>query len=303
MENTSSINYSNRSNHKIVFFNNKYWSYGGINVQNTGNESNQIWSSFDGLNWTLETSSTNYGYLEGRVPVVFLNKVWLIGKGTNNSTEVWSSSDGINFTEQTINNTSFNNYGRSKHQLLVFNNKLYLIGGKIDGIYSNNVSSTTDGINWTSITTSGSSFSPGRQNHISLIFDNKMWVIGGNNPINQGDLNDAWSSTDGSNWTLETEDGYKFSKRNGHCVIEYNGKLWLWGGAEDLGTGGTYRPRDLWSSCDGKRWFQVDNYINPSPNKFPTKVYNAQAIVVNNKILSIGGYNGSSYEPIWVFEE
>jgi hypothetical protein len=301
-KNTVNQNFTQRSNHKIIFFNNKFWSYGGINVNTSGNSSNQIWSSIDGLNWTQEVSNANYGYLNGRIPVAFLNKVWLIGSGTTNSTEVWQSVDGKNFTQVTVNNSTLNNYGRSKHQLVVFNNKLYIIGGKLDGTYQSGVLSSTDGINWTSISTNNP-FSPGRQNHVSLVFNNKLWVIGGDNPINQGEFNDAWSSTDGINWTLESVDGFKFSKRTGHTVIEYNGKLWLWGGSLDLGTGGISRPSDLWKSCDGKRWQQVDNLVSPLATQFPYKVVNCQTIKVGNQIISIGGYNGTSYEPIWIFNE
>ena len=175
-KNTINQNFTQRSNHKIIFFNNKFWSYGGINVNTSGNSSNQIWSSIDGINWTQEVSNANYGYLNGRIPVAFLNKVWLIGSGTTNSTEVWQSVDGKNFTQVTVNNSTLNNYGRSKHQLVVFNNKLYIIGGKLDGTYQSGVLSSSDGVNWTSINTNNP-FSPGRQNHVSLVFNNKLWVI------------------------------------------------------------------------------------------------------------------------------
>jgi len=300
VENNNNTSYSNRSNHKIVYFNEKFWSYGGFNVQISGNESSQIWSSNNGIDWDLEISNSEYGNLEGRIPIVFLNKVWLIGKGTNSYTEVWQSSDGKHFSEISINNNSFNNYSRSKHQLIVFNNKLFLIGGKIDGIYSRGVMSTSDGINWTSESTSNS-FYPGRQNHVSLVFDNKIWVIGGDN--DNDDYSDAWSSSDGINWTLVSEDGYRFSERTGHNVIAYNNKLWLWGGTQNLGYAGYHRYGDLWSSCDGTRWFQVDNLVSPYDPQIPYKVVNSEVIVFNNKIVSIGGYNGSSYENIWEFEE
>ncbi len=299
-KNTNNQNFTQRSNHKIIYFNGKFWNYGGINVNTSGNSSNQIWSSIDGINWNQEISNTSYGYLEGRIPVSFQNKVWLIGKGINNSTEVWQSSDAKNFTQVTVNNSTLNNYGRSKHQLVVFNNKLFIIGGKLDGTYQSGVLSSTDGINWTTVSTNNP-FSPGRQNHVSLVFNNKLWVFGGDN--DNANYKDSWSSVDGVNWVNESVTGFQYSERSGHTVIEYNGRLWLWGGTQNLGSAGYHRYSDLWSSCDGKRWQQVDNLVYPLATQFPYKVVNSQTIKVNNQIVSIGGYNGSNYEPIWIFNE
>jgi len=299
-ENSTNTTFSNRYHHKIIFFNGKYWSYGGAYSANSGDERKEIWSSVDGINWSLEVPTSDIGYLTEKVAVVFNNKVWLIGKGTGYSTEIWQSSDAKNFTLLTINNSTFNNYGRSNHQLIVYNNTLYLIGGKLDGIYPTGVMSTTDGINWNSISTNNP-FSPGRKNHVSLIFDNKIWIIGGDN--GNEDYNDAWSSTDGINWNLEIEDGFRYSKRSGHEVIVYNNKLWLWGGIQNLGYAGYHSYGDLWSSCNGKRWIQVDNLVAPYNLEIPYEVTGAETIVNNNQIISIGGYNGSSVEPIWIFNE
>lgn len=299
-KNTNNQSFTQRSNHKIIFFNNKFWCYGGVNVNTSGNSSNQIWSSVDGINWTEEISNTSYGYLNGRVPVSFQNKVWLIGSGTTNSTEVWQSNDGKNFSQVIVNNSTLNNYGRSKHQLVVFNNKLYIIGGKLDGTYQSGVMSSSDGINWTSINTNNP-FSPGRQNHVSLVFNNKLWVFGGDN--DNDNYNDSWSSVDGINWHNESVTGFKYSERGSHTVIEYNGRLWLWGGTQNLGFAGYHRYSDLWASCDGKRWQQVDNLVSPLATQFPYKVVGCQTLKVGNQIISLGGYNGTNYEPIWIFNE
>jgi hypothetical protein len=299
-KNITNQNFTQRSNHKIIFFNNKFWCYGGINVNTSSNYGNQIWSSLDGINWTQEVTNTSYGYLESRIPVSFLNKVWLIGKGINNSTEIWQSNDAKNFTQVTVNNSTLNKFGFSNHQLVVFKNKLFIIGGNLSGNYQRGVMNTSDGINWTSISTN-STFSPARQNHVSLVFNNKIWVIGGDN--DNSNYKDSWSSSDGINWTNESVSGFQFSERSGHTVIEYDGRLWLWGGTQNLGLAGFNRPNDLWSSCDGKRWQQVDNLDSPIAKQFPYKVVFGQTLKVGNQIISIGGYNGENYEPIWIFNE
>lgn len=281
--------FAQRSNHRIIEINNKFWSYGG---ESFGKE---IWSSSDGLIWSLQTNNPNYGNLESRIPVTFKNKVWLIGKGADNSTEVWQSTDGLNFTEVTTNYNSFNNFGWTNHQLVVFNDKLYIVGGEVHGNYFNSVIFTDDGVNWTSIN-SDNQFTPGRHNHKSLIFNNKLWVIGGENPINGGDINDAWSSVDGVNWIKETGENLKYSKRSGHEVVALNGNLWLWGGTQDLGSG-FHSYGDLWKSCDGKYWYQVDNLVSPYDLEIPYLGSNIPSFTIGSKIYSF------SRGVIWSFEE
>lgn len=295
-EYNTNTNFSNRYGHKIIFLNGKYWSYGGKRNINAGEDTRQIWSSSDGLNWDLETSSANYGRLEYRMPIVYQNKVWLIGKGSGLGTEVWNSNDAVNFSKITVNNNSWLGHSIINHQLIVFNNKIMLIGGKIGGGYSNLVLTTSDGVNWTSIS-NANKFVNGRQNHVSLIFNNKIWVIGGDN--NNESYNDSWSSTDGINWVLEKEND-NFGKRSGHKVIFYNNKLWLWGGYYSEGGRSYLAGGGLWSSCNGKRWELVDNVSAPHS---PYRTGSSAVIINDDKIISIGGENGTSTESIWILNK
>ena len=58
--------------------------------------------------------------------------------------DVWSSSDGVTWTQESAS-AAFP--VRADHQVVAFNNKLWLIGG-YDGSRKNDVWSSSDGVNW-----------------------------------------------------------------------------------------------------------------------------------------------------------
>ena len=80
--------------------------------------------------------------------------------------------------------------GRMSPSSLVFQNKMWLMGGRYDfGTYFSDVWSSSDGVNWTqAIATAPWN----KWNHESVVFLNKMWVIGGQS---SGTLpSDVWYS-------------------------------------------------------------------------------------------------------------
>jgi hypothetical protein len=66
---------------------------------------------------------------------------------------------------------------RGHHTSLVYDNKMWVIGGVGSGSRYNDVYSSTDGITWRQVTASAA-WSP-RSSHASLVYNNKMWVMGG----------------------------------------------------------------------------------------------------------------------------
>jgi leucine-zipper-like transcriptional regulator 1 len=73
---------------------------------------------------------------------------------------------------------------------VVYDNKMWVIGGLGSGGYKNDVYYSTDGAAWTAATTSAAF--TGRYGHSSVVYGNKMWVICGLDP---GMLkNDVWES-------------------------------------------------------------------------------------------------------------
>lgn len=123
-----------RNNHQAAFFNEKFWMIEG----DQSASSSEIWSSIDGADWTLETDSAAFGLRLDHQVVVFKDKLWLIA-GTPNfgpdsiKNDIWSSIDGINWV---LEKASAAFSPRFSHQVEVYDEKLWLIGGK-DSTFTN----------------------------------------------------------------------------------------------------------------------------------------------------------------------
>lgn len=125
-----------RENLKAVVFKNKIFLLGDKDV----------WSSADGLNWQLETSkmANNPVFISGYSAAVWDDKIWLVGINRNGTFQsgVLYSSDGKTWHEMNAPWTP-----RGAVAVWVFNDKLYMTGGKsshvengeIKFVYSNDV--------------------------------------------------------------------------------------------------------------------------------------------------------------------
>ncbi|MBN2754524.1 MAG: hypothetical protein JXR81_06615 [Candidatus Goldbacteria bacterium] len=220
--------------------------YNGFIWLISGEYKKDVWKSADGINWQNVASSAAFPGRHSHSGVVYNNKMMIIGGYSNAVTgnycpDVWSSSDGVTWTQ----NTSNGGFGaRLNHSSLVYNGKIWLIGGfATGGVFKNDVWNSVDGTTWTNATAS-SAFST-RRGHSSVVFKNKMWVIGGNNVSTY--KNDVWSSYDGITWTLETS-AAGFSGRYLHKTIVYDNKIWVIGGYNGS------MLADVWWSVDGINW-------------------------------------------------
>lgn len=139
--------WSERTISKIAVFKDKIWIIGGgvidgekeINPTSAG----EIWSSDDGINWTKH--STNATNKIAGTPIVFDDKLWLIGANRNSgnfASAVLVSENGENWEELSAPWTP-----RGAVAVWVFENKLFMTGGKYSYIengetkfvYSNDV--------------------------------------------------------------------------------------------------------------------------------------------------------------------
>ena len=171
---------------------------------------------------------------------------------------------------------------RASHTSLVFDNKMWVLGGDIFGPRSNEVWHSADGVNWVQAT--GSAGWSARNGHTSLVYDNKMWVLGGFDGSNV--KNDVWYSTDGINWVQATGNA-DWLARNGHTSLVYDNKMWVIGGYDGN------RKNDVWYSTDGINWEQTTGSANWSSR------WNHTSLVYDNKMWVIGGYDGSYKNDVW----
>jgi leucine-zipper-like transcriptional regulator 1 len=231
--------------------------------------------------FTLVKDSAAFDIREGHSSVVFNNRMWVIAGVTSSmgifsSSDSWYSEDGISWVSAT-QQASFQS--RSFHTSVVFDNKIWVIGGDHMATALNDVWNSSDGSSWIQ-STPAAQFSP-RAGHASVVFDNKMWVIAGSDSL--GYRNDVWYSGDGISWTLATANAL-FSPRTGHSSVVFDNKMWVIAGLDDSG-----RRNDVWNSSDGVTWTQATANAG-----FPPRCAHS-SVVFDNKMWVIAGADNSGY--------
>ncbi len=253
--------------------------------------------------WLLATSSTGWAERIDHTSVIFNNKMWVLGglfyddvtSTASRYNDVWCSSDGIDW-EQIDASADWSE--RSVHTSVVFNDRMYVLGG-YDGSAKNDVWYSGNGSHWVEV----SSAAPweARYNHTSNIFSNKILVIGGvgRNPSGPGvapTFADVWTTSGHGSYSQNYDNAWP--ARDEHTSVVFNGRLWVIGGNNfsDL-PNLTYS--DVWST-DGinSTWTQ-----ETSSTPWPTRTLEA-SVVYNNKIWVLGNdYIYSSSDGVnWVEE-
>ena len=175
--------------------------------------------------------------------------------------------------------------GRSTHGSLVFQDKMWLIGGRTaNEAHIAEVWSSTDGYNWTEVNPSAAFGA--RKEFVSMVHDGKMWVLGGEI---EGNLlaNDVWYSSDGATWH-EATPAASWHARDYFGGVSFasgatgSDEMWVLGHytGDPIGIPGI---EDHHYSTDGSTWSSVSVSGLPPSSFFP-------AITFNNVILIVGGY-------------
>ena len=205
--------------------------------------------------------------------------------------------------------------GRDGAGLLSYNNKLWLLGGwnASTAVFplttTNEVWNSTDGQHWTLVkpNTSGSaSFNAatdweGRHMAGWVVFQNKLWIVGGDS--NQCHYQtDAWSSSDGVNWTLATNQ-LPWGNRVLFYTLVFNNRIWVMGGQTLVldDCPGSPQPEtfynDVWTSADGANWSQVQ----PTGTIWAPRGVIWGAVVFNGRMWVVGG--GTYGTPQYLYND
>jgi len=175
--------------------------------------------------------------------------------------------------------------GRLLHSSVVFNNKIWVLGGV--GQYSHELRDvwySTNGQDWI-CATSAAAWSA-RHGHGTVVYDNKIWVMGGYDSTYQ---NDVWYSADGINWIMAT-DSAPWSRRTNFSLVVYDNKMWLMGGYQFY----NHRYNDVWYSTDGVNWTLATDSASW------TKRDGHTSVVYDNKMWVIGGQISFAYKnDVW----
>ncbi|MGM0596750.1 MAG: Kelch repeat-containing protein [Myxococcota bacterium] len=239
---------------------------------------------FQGIWWEQATISP-FGARAGHTSVVHENKIFLMGGFTleGNQTiafnDVWISEDGINW-EQILANAPW--APRANHCSVVFDGRIYLIGGNEETEYYGDVWSTADGINWTLDSTPFSD----RMGMECLVFKNKIWVMGG---VDYSGIAEIWNSFDGLNWLKQPDPPWE---GRAHFSLDLvNGQILLTGG--NVYNSKTFN--DVWKSTDGISWELLSESL-------PVEYLYGHKTVVEGDRIWISGGNGAT-DQLLVYEE
>lgn len=304
---TSNAEWSGRYRHASVVYDNKIWVIGGGVSYNTFLR--DVWYSTDGVSWTCATSSAPWADRQGLTAVVFDNKMWVLGGWSRYEyppmppliyyyNDVWYSTNGINWTPATYNAEW---QARYAHASVVFNNKIWVLGGNVRDNILNDVWYSTNGTQWVQAV-SNAQWST-RAYHSSVAFDDKIWVLGGSG---NGLQNNVWYSSDGSNWTQATPSA-NWTARDGHTSVVFDNKMWLIGGYDGN------RKNDVWYSTGLTGMEEKSSLIstihtslkivpNPASSFFIIRTQFSVAEVtiynVTGKIIKVQKFNGSNVQKI-----
>lgn len=187
--------------------------------------------------------------------------------------------------------------GRFGHQMLRYNNKLWILGGTSisnnggqSGELNDVWSSANNGQTWEQVkgyTEPPVGFHPSDE-HQAVVFKNEMWVLNGNR-------NTANKSSDGITWENvgfagNVNDGTHYSPRNQHQAVVFNGRLYVIGGLS-----GGIPQSDVWSTDgvpDGNGLITWERNVE---NAAFSPRYSHQVAVFNGRMYLVAGLtNGAT---------
>ena len=214
---------------------------------------NDVWYSSDGANWHEATEAASWHARDYFGGVSFASgatgsdEMWVLGHYTGDPRGIPGvedhhySTDGSTWSSVSVSGLPPSSF----FPAITFNNAILIVGGYFytNSAWSNSntIYSSTDGVNWTELSVSGSIWDA-RRVHTTLVYDDKLWVLAGDSGYNRDDY---WYSSDGTQWHEATASGSKWEARSVHTSVNYAGRMWMLGG---YGSTGDKQLNDVWAS-------------------------------------------------------
>jgi hypothetical protein len=271
------------------------------------NTSDEVWSSADGMTWTLELPH-GHGQFERRHShnmMLWNDRLWMIGGDTHQgyyNHDVVSSADGVQWDVVLGPGTTPPPWSQRALQTSgVYDGKLWMFGGQDalgppdEYIYHNDVWNTEDGVQWTQIAADG----PGSATRPAgcgvldglVEFHGELWLVGcareRGDAVGHSMSNEVWSTTDGIAWTLHAEPPWV--GKIWPNVVVWDDKLWILFGYTYGDPANGWTPgnaNEAWYSEDGETWTSL-------PIDAPVPGSHAQGVAVMEDFLLFAGGNYS----------
>lgn len=173
---------------QAIVFNNKIFVFGGLfNPYSTSSENPVIYSSSNGIDWTLEASDVLDTYDAFASAIVFNDQLYLMNAfspGNYALGEIWQSEDGRNWNRVRTRpifapypSTGSSYPEQIAHATVVYNGYIWLIGGSAGGERHSEIWFSKDMITWNKY--EGDYKFPPVSGLTALNFNNKIWFFGG----------------------------------------------------------------------------------------------------------------------------
>ena len=200
---------------------------------------NDVWSLIEDGDWGQDTAAADWPARDEHQAVPYKGRLYVLGGNSGSrQNDVWSSADGSSWQVETAADWP----ARDGHQAVAHNERIYVLGGN-DGTVKDDVW-WWDGSSWQQETAADWS---ARDEHQAVSHNGRIYVLGGND--GSSNLNDVWSSADGSSWEQETA-AAGWTLRVGHQAVAHQGRIYVLGGKDEDGN----VLNDVWSSFDGENW-------------------------------------------------
>ena len=217
-----------RREHQAVVHNDRMYVLGG---EADGAPGNDVWSSADGVTWSLVTGSADWPARKRHQAVAHNGRMYVLGGSANGiANDVWSSADGSSWRFE--GNADWR--AREYHQAVSHQGRLYILGGRDDNNDFNDVWSSLDGKSWRQELADGNNFWLKRHKFKAVSRDGLLYVLGGARGRDHILFlkDDVWSSADGRSWTKVGNAGW--SARFSHQAVVFPPNLALPGIGETI---------------------------------------------------------------------
>lgn len=294
---TPAAQWQPRDSQGELVFRNKLWIFGGW-FNSYEAPPRDVWSSENGKDWKLVEKKAPWIHSDLPMTISFQDKMWLMGGWYNGrlpdhgaSNQVWASQDGTQW-EQIAKAATWS--PRLAAGLVEFQGRMWILGGTENYYFGNDKSlkndvwSSKDGKDWR-LETDNAPWAP-RAYHQAAVLGDTMYVFGGGNYVPKYHAkNDVWSSKDGKNWKLET-DNAPWSPRLWFSSAVYRDRIWVLGGWSN---NPSRNWGDIWSSADGKNWEQFQS------KAIWKERHEHSAFVFQDKLWIAGGHAQPLSSEVW----
>lgn len=238
-----------------------------------------------GATWSTTSVPDDSGAVLESAYVSFGGYLWAIGgtlAGASGINKVWYKQN-ISDAAWTLAASGVFSLAFWGASAIVYKGKIFVVGGTTNGaVYLDDVYSSSDGVNWT-VVTSAAAFG-GLSVPQLIVYNNYLWLVYGYNGAN---LNGIWRTSDGATWTsVQATPAFTADMTAGYGGVMFNNAM-----AVVAGTAGGTPTNKVYTSTDGVTWTAATLTSTFTARFYPVVLNNSGVLVVVGGRDAGGGFN------------